>query len=77
MLEPLMHSIKQVLYCDYELSWNQRLICIEIPVLGAFASVQHHLKAGLNGLVIIARVVPHVPIPNTTVKPLSADGTVS
>jgi len=27
--------------------------------------------------VIIARVVPHVPIPNTTVKPLSADGTSS
>jgi hypothetical protein len=34
-------------------------------------------KAGLDGLVIIARVVPHVPIPNTTVKPLSADGTSS
>lgn len=30
-----------------------------------------------DGLVIIAKVVPHVPIPNTTVKPFSADGTSS
>ena len=34
-------------------------------------------KAGLYGLVIIARWAPPVPIPNTTVKPLSADGTMS
>ena len=34
-------------------------------------------KAGLYGLVIIARREPPVPISNTTVKPLSADGTMS
>lgn len=34
-------------------------------------------KAGLYDLVIIARKVPPVPIPNTTVKLLSADGTMS
>ena len=34
-------------------------------------------KASLYGLVIIAKVDPPVPIPNTTVKPFSADGTAS
>ena len=34
-------------------------------------------KGRFDGLVIIAKVVPHVPIPNTTVKPFSADGTKS
>ena len=34
------------------------------------------MKAGLYGLVIIARRAPPVPISNTTVKPLSADGTM-
>jgi hypothetical protein len=34
-------------------------------------------KADLYDLVIIARRAPHVPISNTTVKPLSADGTMS
>ena len=38
---------------------------------------QDLLKAGLYDLVIIARKVPPVPIPNTTVKLLSADGTMS
>jgi hypothetical protein len=34
-------------------------------------------KADLYDLVIIARKAPPVPIPNTTVKLLSADGTMS
>lgn len=34
-------------------------------------------RPGLYGLVIIASVAPPVPIPNTEVKPLSADGTWS
>ncbi len=34
-------------------------------------------KAGLYGLVIMAEVVPPVPIPNTEVKPSSANGTMS
>lgn len=38
---------------------------------------KHLLKAGLYDLVIIARKVPPVPISNTTVKLLSADGTMS
>jgi hypothetical protein len=38
---------------------------------------KQHKQARIYGLVIIARVDPHVPIPNTTVKPLSANGTMS
>jgi hypothetical protein len=34
-------------------------------------------KAALYGLVIMAEVEPPVPIPNTEVKPSSANGTVS
>ncbi len=34
-------------------------------------------QAGLVSLVTMARVAPPVPIPNTEVKPLSADGTAS
>ena len=38
---------------------------------------RNHQKAGPYDLVIIARKVPPVPISNTTVKLLSADGTMS
>jgi hypothetical protein len=34
-------------------------------------------KGRFDGLVIIAKDDPPVPIPNTTVKPFSADGTKS
>ena len=43
-------------------------------------NLSHHIppeRAGLYGLVIIARCAPPVPISNTNVKTLCADGTMS
>jgi hypothetical protein len=44
---------------------------------GGLKSHPPNQKGRFDGLVIIAKDAPHVPIPNTTVKPFSADGTKS
>ena len=61
---------------------TQRLKVAALPDMSEYETNEvdthrNHQKAGLYDLVIIARKAPPVPISNTTVKLLSADGTMS
>ena len=78
-LASIICSIKQILFYSAAIERNQKLdkTYSNIALSSLYWRSGPFQKAGLYGLVIIAKVDPHVPIPNTTVKPFSADGTAS
>lgn len=66
----------------HELSWTSFLAINKVvdtyhKPLRRFYYLWCEQKGRFDGLVIIARCEPHVPIPNTTVKTLCADGTLA